>query len=408
MAKDRPRWLAELSSGFRRHRQGRSGWFVEVNRDRLRVVSAALPQRPDEAPDAPPKRRAVTLATPPGPATAAAALQECCALFDAVMAGEWRWPDAAAIPGPDDERRLTPATLRRLVEQLRVSIEGEKVSERTWKRMYAPVLEKLIQVAGERSWSADRELVEATLRRWPANSRARQMAHDRIRRLWREAGWEWPAQLVELRGNGRAAKAPDGVRGFTDSELGELRARIERSIQRSKLTPSDLVAWDCLIAFGLRPAELQGLEITTQKGVPVAKVSREKRSSKGASGTRNVPAVAPEGWPEDFHSLWKRWKEYGLPPSLVAYWSPGEKMAQQLSRLQRQQPVGISLDPELTPYSCRHAFALRLAQKIGLHVREAADLMGHSPAVHLSTYGRRLDSPKLVSSVIERVTARQP
>ncbi len=407
MAKDRPKWLAELSSGFRRHRQGHSGWFVEVNRDRLRVVSTELPRRPDEPPDAPPKRRAYTLATPPGPATFNAALQECSALFDAVMADEWRWPDPEAIAGPDDERRLTPASLQRLVGQLRGSIEGEKVSERTWQRMYEPALQRLIETAGERSWPADRELLEATLRRWPANSRARQMAHDRIRRLWREAGWEWPAQLVELRGNGKAKKSPDGVRGFTDDELAELRARIERSIQRHKLTPSDLVAWDCLMAFGLRPAELQGLEITTQKGVPIAKVSREKRSSKGASGARNVPAVAPDGWPDDFHSLWKRWKEYGLPPSLVAYWSPGEKMAQQLARLQRQHPVSIALDAELKPYSCRHAFALRLAQKLGLHVREAADLMGHSPAVHLSTYGRRLDSPKLVSSVIERLTARQ-
>ena len=78
-------------------------------------------------------------------------------------------------------------------------------------------------------------------------------------------------------------------------------------------------------------------------------------------------------------------------------------MAQQLARLQIQQPVSIPLDAELTPYGCRHAFALRLAQKIGLHVREAAELMGHSPAVHLSTYGRRFDSPKLINNVIERL-----
>ncbi|MFN4864790.1 MAG: site-specific integrase [Cyanobium sp.] len=225
--------------------------------------------------------------------------------------------------------------------------------------------------------------------------------------MWRQAGWEWPAEAAELRGNGKAAASPEGVRSFTDGELQELRARIERSIARHKLTPADLVAWDCLMVFGLRPAELQGLEITTQQGVPIAKVSREKRSSKGASGIRNVPAVPPAGWPDDFHGLGKRWNEHGLPPALVAYWSPGEKMAQQLARLQKQQPVGIALDAELTPYSCRHAFALRLAQQVGLHVREAAELMGHSPAVHLSTYGRRLDSPKLINVVIGKVKANQ-
>jgi integrase len=319
------------------------------------------------------------------------------------MAGAWRWPDPEAMPGLDDERRLTPATLQRLVDQLQRSVEGERVAPRTWQRMYKPVLKKLIDTAKERSWLTDRELLEATLRQWQPNTRSRQMAHDRIRRLWREAGWEWPEQITELRGNGKAAKSPEGVRAFTDAELVEVRARIERS---HRLKPADLVAWDCLIAFGLRPAELQGLEISQQNGVPIAKVSREKRSSKGVSGARTVPAVTPDKWPDDCYGLANRWKEYGLPPAMVAHWSPGEKLARQLARLRIQKPVAMELDAELTPYGCRHAFALRLAQKIGLHVREAAELMGHSPAVHLSTYGRRLDSPKLINSVIEKLKTR--
>jgi hypothetical protein len=82
------------------------------------------------------------------------------------------------------------------------------------------------------------------------------MAHDRFRRLWKEAGWPWPEELLALRGNVKAAAAPEGVRAFTDGEIQELRARLQRS---RKLTPADLVAWDCLICLGLRPAELQGL-----------------------------------------------------------------------------------------------------------------------------------------------------
>ena len=83
-------------------------------------------------------------------------------------------------------------------------------------------------------------------------------------------------------------------------------------------------------------------------------------------------------------------------------------MAQQLKRLQRQKPTDVPINPELTPYGCRHAFALRLAPQIGLHPREAAELMGHSPQVLLATYGRRLDSPKLVASVISRVKRAEP
>ena len=65
MALDRPEWLAELSRAFKRQRQGRSGWFVELHGERLRVLSAELPLRPDEPAEAPAKRRSFPLSTPP-------------------------------------------------------------------------------------------------------------------------------------------------------------------------------------------------------------------------------------------------------------------------------------------------------------------------------------------------------
>lgn len=180
MAKDRPQWLADLSRSFKRHRGGRAGWFVEVMRDQLRLVSAELPPRSDEPPDAAPKRRAITLATPPGPSTAAAALAEACVIFDQVMDGTWRWPDPEAIPGGDDALRLAPATLERLVGRLERAVVGERVAPRTWQRMYLPYLRELIVVAGQRHWASDRELLKTVLKSWQPNSRARQMAHDRI------------------------------------------------------------------------------------------------------------------------------------------------------------------------------------------------------------------------------------
>ncbi|MFM9102176.1 MAG: hypothetical protein ACKOPS_12970, partial [Cyanobium sp.] len=96
------------------------------------------------------------------------------------------------------------------------------------------------------------------------------MAHDRVRRLWKQAGWEWPDGLAELRGNGRAAASPEGVRAFTDAELKELRDRIVRS---SRLTPADLAAWDALAVFGPRPAELQGLELFSQQKLVVVSLA---------------------------------------------------------------------------------------------------------------------------------------
>jgi hypothetical protein len=132
--------------------------------------------------------------------------------------------------------------------------------------------------------------------------------------------------MAELRGNGKAAAHPQGVLAFTDAELAELRQRIERS----RLTAADLVAWDALAVFGLRPSELQGLELTMEGGVRLAHVSRQKKSSKGSSGARTVPAVPPADWPIDCFNLVERWRAHGIPPGMAAAWSPGEVMAQHL------------------------------------------------------------------------------
>ena len=325
MAKNRPKWLAELSTGFKRHRQGRAGWFVELKGDRLRVVSTELPPRPDEQLGERTPRRCAFLSTPPGPADSAAALAEVCTLYDAVIAGTWRWPDPDAIAAADDPHRLTRAELEKLVAKLQASVIGETITADTWTRSYQRFFVRLLELAGEHQWRNDLELLQTLLRSWPPNSRSRQQAHDRIRAMWTIAGWPWPEPLRSMRGNGKAAAHPDGVRGFTDEEIRELRGRIECS----RLTPAALVAWDCLIVFGLRPAELQGLEISEQGGMPVADVRRVKRSSRGSSGPRQVVAVPPVCWPADCYGLVKRWHRYGLPENLLTVRSPGQLMTQQ-------------------------------------------------------------------------------
>jgi hypothetical protein len=262
--------------------------------------------------------------------------------------------------------------------------------------MYLPFLARLIAVAGERQWTDARELLAALLRQWEPNTRARQMAHDRVRQAWRLAGWPWSPEVALMRGNGKAAASPEGVRAFNDAEIQELRSRLQRS---NKLTPADLNAWDTLAVFGLRPAELQGLKLLQVEGQLVAQVTRQKRSSRGSSGARQVPAVPPADWPANCFDLLERWDLHGFPPGMLAARSPGEVLAQQLSRLKLSKPVSIELPVELTPYGLRHGFALRLAQQLGLHVRESAVLMGHSPQVHLATYGRRLDQPGLLAKV---------
>jgi len=391
-----PSWLRNLSLAFKAHRLGRSGWYLELNRDRLRVVSAELPLRPGESPDQVHKRRAYSLSAPPGPATAAAALSEACEVFDGVLAGTWQWPDPAAAPPADDPRHSHPEHLERLIQQLRSSLVGERMTARTWERTWAPFLGRLMVSAAEHPTGDDAALLAAYLRRWKANTRSRQMAHDRARSLWKVAGWPWPDEMARLRGNGKAAADPDGVRAFSDEEIQLLRERIETS---PRLGAADLLAWDTLAVFGLRPQELIGLEIKGgANGLPVAVVTRSKLSSRGATRPRQVPAVPPADWPTDCFNLIQRWRAHGLPHWSQQATGPGAHMTQQLRRLK--------MPTDLTSYGLRHAFALRLGLDLGLHVRESAELMGHSPQVHLATYGRRLDGPSLHQKVQQLVAGR--
>jgi integrase len=109
MAPARPTWLADLSRSFKRHRQGRPAWFIEEHRDRLRLRSDEFPPRPGSTSTSTSTRQAVTLTTSPGPATAAHALSEACAIFDAVMAGTWRWAERG---GQEGDSNLVPYGMR--------------------------------------------------------------------------------------------------------------------------------------------------------------------------------------------------------------------------------------------------------------------------------------------------------
>lgn len=385
---------------------GRPGWFVDEHRHRIRLLSHELPPRPGELADPGEAKtlRSLYLEAPPGPNTIAAAIKELCDIFDAVLAGTWSWPDEASqLSQADPSQPITGASINAIAEGLRLLLVGEQLTLSTWQRTWEPYLMRLSAVADERRWTSESDLLQAFLRRWSPNTRSRQMAYDRARRVWQEVRREWPDSLASLRGNGKAAADPQGVRAFSDEEIEELRARIQRS---TRLTPADLVAWDCLIVFGLRPVELQGLLLEEQGGLLVAHVQRQKRNSKGAVGVRIVNAVPPASWPFDCFQLFQRWQIHGLPAGMDAARSPGQVLTQQLRRLRGGDAVFRKIDPQVTAYGCRHAFAMRLGVELGLDVRSAAELCGHSPAVHLQVYGRRLDSRKLHDRVAALVRSR--
>jgi len=394
LASSRAGWLDDLSKGFKRHRQGRPGWNIEHKRDRLRVVSSELPPRPDEPQGAGAKRRAITLQAPPGAATSLQAATEAAGIFDAVMDGSFKWPDPNELDA-DSPTHLTPKALETLITALKDELLGEKLIQRTWDKTYQPYFDKLIAIARQQHWASDTALLDVVLRTWAANTRSRQIAHDKLRRLWKQAKWNWPDQIRSMRGNGAAAKPVAGVKGFKDAEVDELRLRIQASY---RLTEADLVAWDVMQCFGLRPKELQFFGLLHQDGQLVCKVLRETESIKGKEGFRVVGAAPPQSWPDDCHDLYKRWKQNGIPDALMSKVSPSEVLVGQLDRLKKpNRKIENDIDPDLTPMACRHGYVVRIHTDLNLTSKEGANMCGHSEAVHLSTYGQVLDSPKTLS-----------
>ena len=61
----------------------------------------------------------------------------------------------------------------------------------------------------------------------------------------------------------------------------------------------------------------------------------------------------------------------------------------------------VRSNPDITIYSLRHSWAWRchVCSTNPLHVRQASALMGHTPTVHMATYGRWVDESSLQAAV---------
>lgn len=232
--------------GFRRVSQGRTGWTLVVRQDGLRVVRSSRPPRPDEPADAPPHRRSIPLVPPSEPTSRIPrAKRVSCSMPFALVPGAGLihllcWKEAQASGGPATGGPIASGGCGR---------EGRGID-------VAPGVSALPfppdHRRGKRQWE-DAELLATMLRQWEPNTRARQMAHDRLHPPWRQAHWSRPPERATVGGNGKAAAAPEGVQRFTDGRSGSCEPLASRNLKRLKL---ELLAWDLLICLGLRPAEL--------------------------------------------------------------------------------------------------------------------------------------------------------
>ena len=137
-------------------------------------------------------------------------------------------------------------------------------------------------------------------------------------------------------------------------------------------------------ASGLRPVEIHYLRIETS-GKRRLWCDYSKRSGGGSTEPRTLRALHPE-WEKDWQLLERIKAGEPLPPT-------GGGVAEAARRYLMRQEVWKPLAAAgCTPYSFRHGWALRCHTQYPLiSTRVAAEVMGHSPAVHSDVYGSWTD-----------------
>ena len=285
------------------------------------------------------------------------------AVAEARDAGTFSWADWGRESSAPEEPEPAPGALTcaEAIEQLQAQFWAGRTrssaAERTWDR----IASELRRLPAQATLSV--ELLVAVAATTEAGSRTRLEFTKVAKRLGKVAGLEGLEQLDSLRGSYEPAERVLP----SDEELAALLERIDLQHQYGWLT------W-AAITYGCRPAEAFSLR---PKGDRTAQVLSVKR--KGKAPTWRTALSLPVASLEPERSV----------PWDVA--SPSQYDSETARRLvQSWGKWFVRQAPGMQLYDLRHAWAVR-SIRVGLNASLAAKCMGHSLAVHHSTYHRWLD-----------------
>ena len=163
--------------------------------------------------------------------------------------------------------------------------------------------------------------------------------------------------------------------------------------------------------YGLRPHEVAQMiwedgHLKIRPGGKRNKATRGKKQKNRLVLPFDVPGREGEG--ERLVMLW-RTGTIRFPQAVLnrineveekGFKPVGDEIRQQLERFPFWQGLQAA-NPGLIPYSCRHGAAYRMHKSYDrpLSIRDAAALLGHSPAEHHASYGMWTDEAGLIDSV---------
>lgn len=267
-----------------------------------------------------------------------------------------------------------------------------RVSDRTWKNKYRPVLDAAIEVLkGRNAPTTGPDLCDAALKRWDPGTRQRQIMRQQLHAFLRycverkglKACW-----LPPPASDAEAVRAKRVGYPLTDAQI----LRLLDSIPNTEAGQRWRFACQLLAVYGLRPEDLRYLH-TREGGAELW--SGYEKSQGGRKGARTAPRrlyrlpVGDVDGPVEWN-LQGRVHIGELMPSLGQEGKAGEALGTYLRRLPAWASISEEASREgqqLTPYSFRHRFSAE-GHRRGLQPKQIADAMGHTLEVHMSSYAR--------------------
>ena len=285
------------------------------------------------------------------------------------------------------ENALTgPINWPDLVERFKAQkISSGAIKPETWTSVYQRRITELLATFKKKKPPINsRELLETITERWAKKPgcRGRQMQVQQTAALLRWGvdqgflGMEWapPLELNAFVGRKREAKVIT-----TPIEIQHILELVD-AIPDSRWR----FAFQLLSAYGLRPEELQHLELRAGR----LWCNYRKSTSRGETKPRPLRLLPCDDWSENWN-LVKQFKKQPLPPM-----RPGHG-AEDLGVYMRRRKRWVELrqlyeesGEKLVLYSARHGYAHRAHLICELPPKVAAAAMGHSLETHLASYSK--------------------
>jgi len=269
----------------------------------------------------------------------------------------------------------------------RHKLHSGEVKQATWDRMYRPRMVLLLKLLDPTSVAAPQDstaLVQRVAEQWASQPgcRARQIQVQYTAAMLRwlvhlghlSDQWSPPQDLSPYVGRSRQQKTIT-----TPIAVEHILALLE-AMPDSRWR----LCFQLISAFGLRPEEIQHLELREGR----LWCLYEKVAARGKTKPRPLRLLPSYDWAAEWN-LERTFKQSLLPPMRSGHG------AHDITQYLRRRPLWRDLRREyeqkgekLVLYSCRHAYAHRAHVICDLPPKVVAAAMGHSVQTHLAAYSR--------------------